>query len=222
MIFKASESLAEQIANHLSEQIIRNDLKPGDRIQEMKVSKELEVSRGSVREAFLILQRWHMIDILPRRGAVVTDLNPERIDQLYELLTPLYIMIVSKVALKWQADDLKPFLDLFDRMREMVARQDIEEFFKAGFELPHMCFPLINNIYLEETIENFRPLVQRTYYLVVSAGKTELEESERFFNTAVQGVISRDVPLLEKTFREYAQHTLLLVQALTEKQRLAI
>ena len=54
MTFKARESLSEQIAGHLAAQIIRGDMLAGDRIQELRVAGELEVSRGSVREALLI------------------------------------------------------------------------------------------------------------------------------------------------------------------------
>jgi DNA-binding GntR family transcriptional regulator len=51
MTFKAPDSLAEQIAHHLAERIIRGELAPGERIQEQKVTLALNVSRGSVREA---------------------------------------------------------------------------------------------------------------------------------------------------------------------------
>lgn len=36
MTFKAPDSLAEQIAHHLAERIIRGELKPGERIQNRK------------------------------------------------------------------------------------------------------------------------------------------------------------------------------------------
>ena len=69
MTFKAPDSLSEQIAHYLAERIIRGELKPAERIQELKVTQALNVSRGSVREALLILERRHLVTILPRRGA---------------------------------------------------------------------------------------------------------------------------------------------------------
>ena len=45
------DSLSEQIAKHISEQIISGELVEGERIQELRIAKELDVSRGSVREA---------------------------------------------------------------------------------------------------------------------------------------------------------------------------
>ena len=56
-----AHSLSEQIAKHISEQIIRGELVEGERIQELRIASELDVSRGSVREALLLLERTQLI-----------------------------------------------------------------------------------------------------------------------------------------------------------------
>ena len=63
-----ADSLSEQIAKHISEQIIRGELVEGERIQELRIASELDVSRGSVREALLILERTQLIEIFPAFG----------------------------------------------------------------------------------------------------------------------------------------------------------
>lgn len=86
MTFKAPDSLSEQIADYLAERIIRGELAPGERIQEQKVTQALNVSRGSVREALLILERRHLVAILPRRGAHVTELDERSVRSLCGLM----------------------------------------------------------------------------------------------------------------------------------------
>ena len=71
--FKAQESLSEQIAQHLARQIIHGDLLAGDRIQELRIAGELEVSRGSVREALRILEAQGFWDIFPPQDARVVS-----------------------------------------------------------------------------------------------------------------------------------------------------
>ena len=61
MSIEEKDSLSEQIAKHISEQIISGELVEGERIQELRIAKELDVSRGSVREALLIVERTHLI-----------------------------------------------------------------------------------------------------------------------------------------------------------------
>ena len=79
MSIEEKESLSEQIAKHISEQIISGELVEGERIQELRIAKELDVSRGSVREALLILEHTHLIEIFPRRGAIVSEMLADRL-----------------------------------------------------------------------------------------------------------------------------------------------
>ena len=106
MRFQAPESLSEQIAQHLGQRIVTGDLRPGERIQELKVAGELNVSRGSVREALLILQRRHLVDIFPRRGAVVSRLTPELVNSLYDIYIDLLCMLGRKVLERWSGSEL--------------------------------------------------------------------------------------------------------------------
>ena len=71
----AQQCLAEQIADRIAQQIITGELLEGERIPELRIAKEMQVSRGSVREALLLLQRTHLIEIYPRRGAIVTEIS---------------------------------------------------------------------------------------------------------------------------------------------------
>ena len=129
MTFKAPDSLAEQIAHYLAERIIRGELKERERIQEHKVTQALNVSRGSVREALLILERRHLIVILPRRGAQVAELTPDNVKSLYALVMELYILLARAVADGWREEaDLAPFLAIQQRLQESSQREDINTF----------------------------------------------------------------------------------------------
>ena len=118
MRFQAPESLSEQIAQHLGQRIVTGDLRPGERIQELKVAGELNVSRGSVREALLILQRRHLVDIFPRRGAVVSRLTPELVNSLYDIYIDLLCMLGRKVLERWSGSELS---GVMGQVRELQA-----------------------------------------------------------------------------------------------------
>jgi DNA-binding GntR family transcriptional regulator len=79
MNLEEADSLSEQIAKYISEQIISGELVEGERIQELRIAKELDVSRGSVREALLLLERTYLIEIFPRRGAIVSEMSAQQV-----------------------------------------------------------------------------------------------------------------------------------------------
>jgi len=78
-----ARSLPEQIAGWLSEEILREELAPGERITETAVAERFGVSRGPVRDAFKLLEHRGLVSIQPRRGARVTELDVKEIDEIF-------------------------------------------------------------------------------------------------------------------------------------------
>jgi DNA-binding GntR family transcriptional regulator len=104
--------------------------------QEQKVTLALNVSRGSVREALLILERRHLIAILPRRGAHVTELTEHNVRSLCALMSELYILLGNAVAHGWKEQaDMAPFVAIQQRLNDAYARQDIRTFVDESFSV---------------------------------------------------------------------------------------
>ena len=212
MTFKAPDSLAEQIAHHLAERIIRGELKPGERIQEQKVTLALNVSRGSVREALLILERRHLIAILPRRGAHVTELTPHKVQSLCTLMSEMYILLGNAVAQRWAVPaDLGPFLQIQQRLAASYERQDISTFVEDSFNVMRAAYPFADNPYLQETVENLHPAMSRAYYLALDQRKAEMSEFLALFAQLLDAVLARDLAQIRVVLSSYAQRSCALV-----------
>lgn len=214
MMFKAPDSLCEQIAHYLAERIIRGELKPAERIQEQKVTQALNVSRGSVREALLILERRHLVTILPRRGAHVTELNEHNVRSLCALMSEMYILLGNAVAKGWKVQaDLAPFLQIQQRLQASFERQDIKTFVEDSFNVMRAAYPFADNPYLQETVENLQPAMSRTYYLALDQRKAEMSEYLTLFAQLLEAVVARDQPRIRVVLSEYTQRSCNLVLA---------
>jgi len=80
-----------KIAKYLREEITYSRLKSGQHLKESEISKEFNVSRVPVREAFRILQSEGFIDVIPNRGSFVKIITRDHILEmalLYRLLVP--------------------------------------------------------------------------------------------------------------------------------------
>ena len=105
--------LTGQVATTIRDMIVQDRLKPGERIRERQLSKELNVSRTPLREALKILAGERLVDILPNRGAVVADPAPEEVRELLQVLgalEALYLetMCPEKMSLKAISSMRKP------------------------------------------------------------------------------------------------------------------
>ncbi len=211
MSFKAPESLAEQIAQHIAEQIITGKLASKERIQELKVANDLEVSRGSVREALLILEGRHLIDILPRRGAMVADMNKDNVKALYEIYIILLTVLASKIAKVWQPGQLDPLVEQLQKIRT-IANSSNEESAElvvvAGFDLMRMAYPIADNSYLEGMLEDLQPAIHRAYHMALTSDAAAMGYSMTFFAQLLEGVLKREIDLVEKSLQDYGDHLL--------------
>lgn len=212
MQFQAPESLSEQIAQHLGQRIITGQLSPGERIQELKVAGELDVSRGSVREALLILQRRHLIEIFPRRGAVVSQLTPELVNSLYDIYIELLCMLGRKVLERWSGAELAGVMGQVSELQAVIDALNssgddaTERVIEAGFEVMRYTYGLVENPFLEETLENFKPAISRTYYVALENFRGELAETERFFRELAKTAAAGDLAGLDGAIRRFGEH----------------
>jgi DNA-binding GntR family transcriptional regulator len=99
----SSFSLAEQIAEQLGNDIIRGELAPGERVLEEAVASRFTVSRGPVREALRILERDGLVRMQARRGARVTQLTVDEVDEIFELRCALLGLAARRLAARGDA-----------------------------------------------------------------------------------------------------------------------
>jgi DNA-binding GntR family transcriptional regulator len=214
MTFKAPDSLAEQIAQYLAERIIRGEMQANERIQEQKVTQSLNVSRGSVREALLILERRHLVVILPRRGAQVSELTPHSVKSLYALVIELYVLLARAVAEGWRVEaDLAPFVIIQQRLLESQQREDIDAFVEHSFDVTRAAYPFADNPYLQETVENLLPAISRTYRLVLGRRRGEMAQYLDTFAQLLQALSERDHARARELLVSYGEHNCQLVLA---------
>ena len=94
----AALSLPEQIAESIGSSIIRGDLDPGERIHEQELAERFSVSRGPAREALRILERDGLVQIHARRGAHVTMLTVDEVEEVFEMRAALLGLAARRVA----------------------------------------------------------------------------------------------------------------------------
>jgi len=80
---------AESIATRLEEAILRGDYSDGEKLDEIRLAKQFEVSRTPIREAFQKLANSGLIEQIPNRGAYVCQPGPVELVELFELMAEL-------------------------------------------------------------------------------------------------------------------------------------
>ena len=205
--------MAEQIAQHLANQIISGQRVANERIQELKVVDELDVSRGSVREALLLMERRHLVDIVPRRGAMVAEITADSVENLFDVFGILVTRLAVLVAQRWQENELAELIQHLSELQRIAEQEDREEFMAQVFLLLGMAYPLARNEYLHELLVNMQPAVHRCYALAQRYKPNDGQAALVFFSALMTGVTKREVELLPGAVKQYFDHQLALVLA---------
>ena len=204
--FAPSLGLAEQIADHIQKQIVSEILKPGDRIPEAQITAELNVSRGPVRESLRVLSRRHLVDLLPRKGARVSDFGPRDVNALYDLQEALLLLLVRRVSERWQPDDLARFRQLQDALNNAADDAQPLEVLELSFEFQRAACELLDNTYMTSTFTDLQPSFSRAYYRALAAGEQEVQGLERFIDQLINEIVSGNVEECERLVREMCEH----------------
>ena len=218
MDFQVPNTLAEEIANYMAERIMTGQIQPGERIQEATLASELKVSRASVKEALYTLERWHLVDITPRKGASATRLDAEHASELYDVYMHLLMMLATRLCERWQEQDRELLLDavakVIERMQQPSA--NITAIVEASFNVMEACCEVVGNPYLTEALSNFKPAVSRAYYLSADRYRKGLDQTSQFFTELPKAVLARECTQAQALIRDFAEHQKSLIrQALT-------
>jgi DNA-binding GntR family transcriptional regulator len=90
--------IRDRVHAALLARIVGGALKGGDKLNELRLSRELRVSRTPLREALLHLEREGFVRSDLRRGFTVGELSPREVRETYPLLAHLEIMAVRNSA----------------------------------------------------------------------------------------------------------------------------
>lgn len=217
------ESLSEQIAKHISEQIISGELVEGERIQELRIAKELDVSRGSVREALLILERTHLIQIFPRRGAIVSEMSAQQVRALFDSCAMLSGQIVQRIAETWRQHEVEQFQRLMEQIQEECRHGHTEKFYDLIFQYLAKQHDMVANPYLMNFYQELLPSVRRSYFLTLNTSRRELQESFELFKLVSDAILIRKSQQATLFMDDFCRHLRnLVLESLTRMKQIEL
>ena len=75
--------LRDVVFKKLRKAILTGALKPGERLMEIHLAEKLGVSRTPIREAIRKLELEGLVQMIPRRGAIVTEITEKSMMSVY-------------------------------------------------------------------------------------------------------------------------------------------
>lgn len=183
------QSLNDKVLGALREAILSGVFKPGDRLVEGRLAERFGVSRNPVREALKALGNEGLITIVPRRGAVVTELSESEAADVVELRAALEGFSARLAARRLEPDAGEALARVLARGEEAAARGDIEELHQLNDQFHGQLANAGSNRVLADFMRTLRA---KTHWLFASVSRARAEESWREHAAILRAVLDRD------------------------------
>ena len=121
MAMNVGSKSAPSLRDRIEEAIVSGQYRPGERLEEVTLAEQYNVSRTPVREALRQLQEAGLIDIKPRRGASVSIVKPSHLIHMFEVMGGLEAMAGRLAARRLDETSKQEILACHEACRKAVT-----------------------------------------------------------------------------------------------------
>jgi DNA-binding GntR family transcriptional regulator len=158
--------LSDQARARLEEMIVSLELPPGSIWSEAELSAKLGIGRTPVREALQRLEVDHLVKILPRHGAQITEINIVEQLLLLELRRQLDRLIAADAARRRTPQERFQLLKMAERLEALSAEgDDVLAYLRHHYELKNFLAGCARNPFVERAVMPCYAMSRRFYYL---------------------------------------------------------
>ena len=141
-----SESLRESI----EEMIAVGKLLPGQHLDETELAAEFGVSRTPIRETLIQLASMGIVVIRPRRGAVVAELGPQQLVEMFEVMAEFEAMCGRLAARRMTAEEHQNLLTAHQACKDASLAQNSDDYFYCNETFHQIIYKGSHNAFLAE------------------------------------------------------------------------
>jgi DNA-binding GntR family transcriptional regulator len=150
-------SMTDALFAALRDRIVGGQLKPGEPLRQDEIARAFGVSHVPIRETFLRLQAEGLVEIRPRRGAIVSDLSADEIEELNEMRVALECLALETAIANITSADVQKAQSILDRIDRHPAKWvELNAAFHAAIYQPAARPRLLNEIArLQRNVERY-------------------------------------------------------------------
>lgn len=192
-----SETLREQI----EEMIAVGRLAPGQHLDETVLAEEFGVSRTPIREALIQLASMGIIVMRPRRGAIVAEIGPQQLIEMFEVMAEFEAMCGRLAARRMSAAEHATLMASHLACKQARDSSDTDAYFYKNEAFHEQIYAGSHNTFLAEQARalhrRLRPY-RRLQLRVRDRLKTSFDEHDGVVNAIIAGNSELTVELLRQ------------------------
>lgn len=172
-----SPSLSTRAYQTIREAILSLKFKPGQYVSIQELSDQLGVSRTPVRDALLGLEKDGLVSIVPYKGAYVSNISIQDIEEIMELRILLEGYAAEKAANLLSVDELAQAESILEQSEKAYNAGKYMDAALIGHQLHELLLAKVQNSRFTKILERLDTHYERIRYHPAILSGTRLDQS---------------------------------------------
>jgi DNA-binding GntR family transcriptional regulator len=157
-------SLHEGLLSRLRDFIVEGHLAPGARLPERELCLQMSVSRTPMREALKVLAAEGLVELLPNRGARVSQFTETDVGNLFDVVAGLEFVAGRLACEKITDDGIAAIEQLHYQMYTHYVRHELSEYFKLNQKIHELLVKAADNSVLLSHYDSLNARIRRVRF----------------------------------------------------------
>jgi len=189
----SDKKLSEKAYIILEDLLVTLKLEPGKTYSEKELIEITGISRTPLREALLKLSHQAIINIIPRHGIEISDINMSNQLAILETRKVLDNLLISRAARYATPLEKEKILECKDLINEAVKNNDILEYMKLDKELDNVVYTAGRNEFAYNATAPLHLRSRRFWYYF--KGLEDLQSSAQVHTDLIDAIIASNESL---------------------------
>ena len=195
-------SLHDELVERLQAMIIEGDLAPGQKVPEKGLCAKFGVSRTPMREALKVLASDGLVTLTPNRGAWVTQLTLEDLEEVFPVMGALEALAGEMACMRISEAQVRRVRETHDKMIERYRSKDLPAYFRLNQQIHEVILNAADNATLSAQYRTLSSRVRRARYVAnMSADRWAKAVAEH--EEIIAALEARDGPKLAEILKRH-------------------
>ncbi|MFW5980617.1 MAG: GntR family transcriptional regulator [Halanaerobiaceae bacterium] len=198
--------LRKQVYEVLRKAILQGKLKPGEKITEMEIAGQLNVSRTPVREAIRMLELEELIVIVPQRGKFVAGIKSiKEINEIFQVREELEGLAAYLTAKNISETKLAEMKEKVNQIEKCVQEDDLEGCIESDISFHQIIYEVSSNKWLQKFLDSLFEQITRFRSESLSR-EGRMEEAYQEHKKLYAAIKNGDSELARNLVREHIEN----------------
>jgi len=205
----------ETTYSYIKTRILEGILKPSEKLVESQLAKEIGVSRNTLKNALLILEKENLVEIEKNKGAKVKAFTLDEITNFLDIREALEGVIVKSVAVHITDESICELESILNKMEALIKDNKLDEYSQMNRAFHDIIYKSSKNQQAVDLVLMIKAQLMRYQFrTILVPGRTDnsLQEHKEIFNALklkdgerAEVAIKKHISHVKETIENYFQ-----------------